>query len=181
MRVGRDQRTERIVCRHGRAIAAPHIAADFDVPAVAINIAISGYVLTLAVLIPISGWLADRFGARLVVVVGPCSIHDPMAGLEYGRRLKELSAELAESLGHERHGAGGQRLGRSTARGELCRGNRHVPAGQRVAAAIGDGPWTDRRMHRLREAGATADGAVGDPDPMKAIVGSMLEGRKFVP
>ncbi len=24
---------------------------------------------------------------RLVVVVGPCSIHDPMAGLEYGRRL----------------------------------------------------------------------------------------------
>jgi 3-deoxy-7-phosphoheptulonate synthase len=35
---------------------------------------------------------------RLVVVVGPCSIHDPMAGLEYGRRLKELSTELADDL-----------------------------------------------------------------------------------
>ena len=26
---------------------------------------------------------------RLLVVVGPCSIHDPAAGLEYGRRLLE--------------------------------------------------------------------------------------------
>src|SRR3954451_3742158 len=48
------------------APAAPHIAADLGIPAVAVNIAISGYVLTLAVLIPISGWLADRFGARRV-------------------------------------------------------------------------------------------------------------------
>ncbi len=48
------------------APAAPHIAADFGVAPVDINIAITGYVLTLAVLIPISGWLADRFGARRV-------------------------------------------------------------------------------------------------------------------
>jgi EmrB/QacA subfamily drug resistance transporter len=48
------------------APAAPHIAADLGVPAVAVNLAITGYVLTLAVLIPISGWLADRFGARRV-------------------------------------------------------------------------------------------------------------------
>ena len=48
------------------APAAPHIAADLGIPAVAVNVAISGYVLTLAVLIPISGWLADRFGARRV-------------------------------------------------------------------------------------------------------------------
>ncbi len=50
------------------APAAPHIAADFGVPAVAINVAITAYVLTLAVLIPISGWLADRFGARRIFV-----------------------------------------------------------------------------------------------------------------
>ena len=50
------------------APAAPHIAADLGVPAVGINVAITGYVLTLAVLIPISGWLADRFGARRVYV-----------------------------------------------------------------------------------------------------------------
>ena len=27
---------------------------------------------------------------RLLVVIGPCSIHDPVAALEYGRRLKEV-------------------------------------------------------------------------------------------
>jgi 3-deoxy-7-phosphoheptulonate synthase len=32
---------------------------------------------------------------RLVVVVGPCSVHDPEAALEYAGRLKELEAELA--------------------------------------------------------------------------------------
>jgi len=48
------------------APAAPHIAADLGVPAVAVNVAITAYVLTLAVLIPISGWLADRFGTRRV-------------------------------------------------------------------------------------------------------------------
>jgi 3-deoxy-7-phosphoheptulonate synthase len=35
---------------------------------------------------------------RLVVVVGPCSIHDPEAGLEYARRLKPLMDELSADL-----------------------------------------------------------------------------------
>jgi 3-deoxy-7-phosphoheptulonate synthase len=35
---------------------------------------------------------------RLVVVVGPCSIHDPRAGLEYGARLRALADELAADL-----------------------------------------------------------------------------------
>ena len=35
---------------------------------------------------------------RLVVVVGPCSIHDPDAGLEYGRRLRKLADEHAREL-----------------------------------------------------------------------------------
>ena len=46
--------------------AAPHIAADLRVAPVDINIVISAYVLTLAVLIPVSGWLATRFGARRI-------------------------------------------------------------------------------------------------------------------
>jgi EmrB/QacA subfamily drug resistance transporter len=48
------------------APAAPHIAADFGVPAVAVNVAVTAYVLTLAVLIPVSGWLTERYGARRV-------------------------------------------------------------------------------------------------------------------
>ena len=48
------------------APAAPHIAASLGVPPVAVNVAVTAYVLTLAVLIPISGWLTDRFGARRI-------------------------------------------------------------------------------------------------------------------
>jgi 3-deoxy-7-phosphoheptulonate synthase len=35
---------------------------------------------------------------RLIVVVGPCSIHDPDAGLEYGRRLVRLAEEHARDV-----------------------------------------------------------------------------------
>ena len=35
---------------------------------------------------------------RLVVVVGPCSIHDPKAALEYGERLKPVADRLADRL-----------------------------------------------------------------------------------
>lgn len=35
---------------------------------------------------------------RLLVVVGPCSIHDPAAALDYARRLAPLAAELADDL-----------------------------------------------------------------------------------
>lgn len=48
------------------APAAPRIAADLGVEPVAINLAITAYILTLAVLVPVSGWLADRFGGRRV-------------------------------------------------------------------------------------------------------------------
>src|SRR5829696_1697028 len=42
--------------------------------------------------------ILDGEDDRLIVVVGPCSIHDPEAGLEYGRRLKVLADDLAEDL-----------------------------------------------------------------------------------
>ena len=48
------------------APAAPQMAADFGVAPVDINLAITVYVFTVGVLIPISGWLADRFGPRRV-------------------------------------------------------------------------------------------------------------------
>jgi 3-deoxy-7-phosphoheptulonate synthase len=35
---------------------------------------------------------------RLIVLVGPCSIHDTGAGLAYARRLRELAAEHADEL-----------------------------------------------------------------------------------
>ena len=35
---------------------------------------------------------------RLLVVVGPCSVHDPEAALDYARRLKKVSDELSDDL-----------------------------------------------------------------------------------
>lgn len=35
---------------------------------------------------------------RLLVVTGPCSIHDPVAAIEYAQKLKQLQLEYADSL-----------------------------------------------------------------------------------
>ncbi|MED5816565.1 MFS transporter [Mycolicibacterium sp. 050232] len=50
------------------APAIPLIASSFGVEPVDVNVAISAYLVTVAVLIPASGWLADRFGVRRVFI-----------------------------------------------------------------------------------------------------------------
>jgi 3-deoxy-7-phosphoheptulonate synthase len=42
--------------------------------------------------------ILDGADPRVFVVVGPCSIHDPVAGLDYARRLKRLADEVADTL-----------------------------------------------------------------------------------
>ena len=42
--------------------------------------------------------ILDREDPRRFVVVGPCSIHDPVAGLDYARRLRALADEVADTL-----------------------------------------------------------------------------------
>lgn len=42
--------------------------------------------------------ILDRKDHRLFVVVGPCSIHDPVAGMDYAHRLKKLSDEVGDVL-----------------------------------------------------------------------------------
>jgi MFS family permease len=46
--------------------AIPSIAESFRVDPVDVNVAISAYLVTVAVLIPASGWVADRLGPRRV-------------------------------------------------------------------------------------------------------------------
>jgi len=40
----------------------------------------------------------DQADDRLLVVVGPCSVHDPEAALQYGARLREAARPLARDL-----------------------------------------------------------------------------------
>ena len=42
--------------------------------------------------------IIDRRDPRLVVVVGPCSIHDVTAALDYAKRLKALADKVSDSL-----------------------------------------------------------------------------------
>ena len=42
--------------------------------------------------------ILDRKDPRIFVVVGPCSIHDPVAGIDYARRLKKLADEVSDTL-----------------------------------------------------------------------------------
>ena len=41
--------------------------------------------------------ILDRKDPRLFVVVGPCSIHDTEAAIEYGKKLVELQEKVKDS------------------------------------------------------------------------------------
>ena len=42
--------------------------------------------------------ILERRDARLFIVVGPCSIHDPVAAREYAQRLKELAERVTSTM-----------------------------------------------------------------------------------
>src|SRR6516165_2952590 len=48
------------------ATALPSMAASLGEDPIRLNLAITTYLLALAVFVPVSGWMADRFGARRV-------------------------------------------------------------------------------------------------------------------
>jgi EmrB/QacA subfamily drug resistance transporter len=54
------------------ATALPAIAADFGVAPQALSLAITVYLVSLACVVPASGWIADKLGARRVLVAALC-------------------------------------------------------------------------------------------------------------
>jgi len=46
--------------------ALPQMAISFDTTPIHLSVGITAYVLSLAIFIPVSGWFADRFGAKTV-------------------------------------------------------------------------------------------------------------------
>lgn len=51
------------------ATAAPAMAVDLNVAPVDMNVAMTAYMITIAVGIPVSGWLTDRFGGRRIFMI----------------------------------------------------------------------------------------------------------------
>src|ERR1700722_14497154 len=68
------------------ATALPQIGRSFHVNPVDLNIGMTAYLLMLAVFIPISGWFADRFGARTVFVsaIAVFTLSSVLCGLSGG-------------------------------------------------------------------------------------------------
>ena len=89
-------------------IALPAIAASLGTDAVTLTIGVTSYLLTLAAVIPASGWLADRFGVRNVfcAAIGVFTLASILCGLSTGlweftaaRVLQGASAALMSPVG----------------------------------------------------------------------------------
>ena len=85
------QPTSDLRIRTARPLLSPAILEE-DLP-----LAESGAVIVHAGRHAISDVLQGR-DDRLVAIVGPCSIHDPAAALEYARKLKPVADRLARDL-----------------------------------------------------------------------------------
>lgn len=88
--------------------AVPDIARSFGVAPLALNIGVSAYLLTLGVLIPISGWVAERFGARRVFAAALaiftlasvlCGMADSLAELVALRMLQGAGGAMMVPVG----------------------------------------------------------------------------------
>ena len=90
------------------ATALPSIAESLQVPPLHLNLAITSYLLSLAVFIPVSGWLADRFGAKRVFCLAIaffslgsalCGIADSLPELVIFRILQGLGGAMMVPVG----------------------------------------------------------------------------------
>jgi EmrB/QacA subfamily drug resistance transporter len=50
-------------------VALPSLGRQFSVPTTAIDAVVVGYLVSLAVVIPVSGWLGDRFGTKRIFLI----------------------------------------------------------------------------------------------------------------
>ena len=82
------------------AIALPDIASDFDVRVVNLNLAITAYLLAAAVFVPISGWAADRWGARRVFIAAIVVFTASSAGCALAMSTNQLVGwRLVQGIG----------------------------------------------------------------------------------
>ncbi len=80
--------------------AAPRIGRALGVPATSVSLVIAAYLVTLAVLIPLSGWLAARWGARPVFLAAIAIFTAASLGCALSTAFAELVAfRVAQGAG----------------------------------------------------------------------------------
>lgn len=90
------------------ATSLPAIAVDLGVDPIALKLALTSYLVSLAVFIPVSGWMADRFGARsifraAIVVFSAgsllCAFSSSLAGFVLARFIQGIGGAMMVPVG----------------------------------------------------------------------------------
>ncbi len=85
------------------ATSLPAIARDLGVGPITLKLALTSYLVSLAIFIPLSGWMADRFGATrifrfaiLVFIVGSvlCAISNSLLAFVFSRFLQGMGGAM---------------------------------------------------------------------------------------
>ena len=86
----------------------PAIALDIGVSPITLKLALTSYLVALGVFIPISGWMADKFGAKrifrlaiLIFVLGSiaCSFSSSLAAFVISRFLQGMGGSMMTPIG----------------------------------------------------------------------------------
>lgn len=90
------------------ATSLPTIARDLNEDPIALKLALTSYLLSLAVFIPVSGWMADRFGTRTVfraaigVFMGGsilCALSGSLLGFVVARFIQGMGGAMMVPIG----------------------------------------------------------------------------------
>ncbi|RWM91021.1 MAG: MFS transporter [Mesorhizobium sp.] len=90
------------------ATSLPAIAVDLQTSPVALKLALTAYLVSLAVFIPISGWMADHFGAKTVFraaiavfIVGSvaCAVSNSLPAFVISRFLQGIGGAMMTPVG----------------------------------------------------------------------------------
>ena len=117
----------------------PAIAQDLGVNPIALKLALTSYLVSLAVFIPISGWMAERFGTRrvfraaiAVFATGSllCALSSSLAGFVAARFIQGMGGAMMVPVGK-------LVILRSTAKADLVRAMGYVTMPALVGPVLG--------------------------------------------
>jgi len=90
------------------ATALPAIAADINTNPISLKLALTAYLVSLAIFIPISGWMADRFGARRIFAIAigvflvgsvACAVSSSLIEFVLSRFLQGMGGAMMTPVG----------------------------------------------------------------------------------